>query len=74
MSEQTDDIEFEEEDEMEDAEPDPNSLDSLTKKEFFAIMAMQGLLSNPNIGAYAVVTEAMKYANKLMDRLAREED
>jgi hypothetical protein len=39
----------------------------LTKREYFAAMAMQGLLANPNISC--VTSDAVLYADKLIEAL-----
>ena len=39
----------------------------LTKREYFAAMAMQGLLANPNISC--VTSDAVLYADKLISAL-----
>jgi len=47
----------------------------LTKREYFAAMAMQGLLANPkdrSNGLYSVVEEATAYANNLIEQLNKE--
>lgn len=38
----------------------------LTKREYFAAMAMQGLLANPNVPAKYVVNDAVSYADDLI--------
>jgi hypothetical protein len=41
--------------------------EGLTKREYFAAMAMQGLLANPNISC--VTSDAVLYADKLIEAL-----
>lgn len=52
--------------------------DGLTKREIFAMAAMQGLVSNPNIidnknGQEWISDEAVKYADALLTQLSKQQ-
>lgn len=46
----------------------------LTKREYFAAMAMQGLLANGSRGSSGVCSVAMWYADALIEKLNSTED
>lgn len=48
---------------------DPYDEEGLTKREYFAVMAMQGLLARPQVGMDDIPTAAVRYADALIEAL-----
>ena len=48
--------------------------DGLTKREYFAAIAMQGLLANGKIGLEHVSNAAIKHADTVLEELKRSEN